>query len=132
MILNIVAVTVEFDAAFTLLQQVGNCTHEHIALVWIMWIVMIILYSTAIVVNRIKGWCKSDNDNKINFACCIIIWMILLVIAFAFYLISDNRQPLECYHHTLSITSTRLSFVLISSCIFIVLICTICCIPCCD
>lgn len=127
-ILNIVVVTTEFDAWFTLLQTVGDCSTEHITLVWTMWIAMIMLYTAAMFMSGIRGWyeCGDENnpelcgsDMKIHLVCGILI-KILIVMAFAFYLISDNRQPLECCQSPHGITIIRLIFVTFSFFVYLV------------
>lgn len=122
-ILNIVVVTTEFDAWFTLLQTLEDCSTEQcITLVWILCLVMILLYTVAMSMSGIRGWWAHGEEKELDITDLVngILIVFFLTVAFAFYLISDNRQPLDCYASPYSINFVRLVFVIISSFVYLV------------
>ena len=119
-ILNVVVVTIEFDSWFTIIQTVGDCSiqsNAQLVSAWILWSVMIIIYSTLMAVSGILGYYNDKNKNGNNDEkdlCFGIVIMVALVVGFGLYLLSDNAQPIDCYISFRNRSIMKLSFLLFS------------------
>ena len=132
-IFDVVVVTIEFDSWFTLIQSMGDCSSDHIIPVWTLWVAMVIMYAAVATLSGIRGLFKNCDDKKVTDErigidlTCGIILIIAITVAFVFYLLSDNTQPLDCYPGSSAQSGSilRLIFVILSGVIYLVCFFTI-------
>ena len=97
--MNTLVLTTELDSWFTMVQSTNDCSSQ-LKWVWTMWMLMIAVYTVLLLTNSIFGLHTSENyhDKDPNCqSCCGTCMIAFIVIAFALYLLGDNRQPLDCY-----------------------------------
>lgn len=93
---NVLTLTTEFDAWFTLIQHFNDCSIQ-VYLVWVLWICMVCLFLFFLicVFSCTIGRCWDDYD---KWAVVVSIPLIICIVTtFSLYLLGDNRQPLDCY-----------------------------------
>lgn len=98
---NVLTLTTEFDAWFTLIQAYNDCSSQ-VYIVWGLWICIVVIYSVFLVLIFIFTLhYKEDYQTEpagykiILLKLIICIWIVLF---FSLYLLGDNRQPLDCYN----------------------------------
>ena len=97
-ILNVVVVTIEFDSWFTLIQTMGDCSTPQLVSAWILWTVMLTMYTIVMVASGVTGYhSDKDTNNGLCDFCFGIVIIVALSLGFGLYLLSDNAQPLDCY-----------------------------------
>ena len=93
---NTLVLTTEFDSWFTMIQATRDCSSQ---LNWVlaMFLLMIIGYITHMLINSILEMNTNNRKHPFQyFSGGCMVFFIVLNFAFAFYLLGDNRQPLEC------------------------------------
>ena len=92
---NTLVLTTEFDSWFTMVQATSDCSSQ---LNWVvaMFMLMIIGYVTHMLISSILELNIKDRKDC-NFQFSVGGYMVYFIaFAFVFYLLGDNRQPLEC------------------------------------
>lgn len=111
-VIHALMVITDFDSWFTLIQSTNDCSIQ-LKWVWAMWVVIIALYMVYMLIRSTIG-CYKNSDGAI----CAYPVMIFIMIAFLFYLLGDNRQPLDCHLVGYSRSSLKLFFLICAFCIF--------------
>ena len=112
-------VTVEFEVWFTVIQRTGTCSQTQLALVWTVWVMMIIVYGLVLIA-RITVHIHATHNTWRHHVVGIIIGILVLT-AFGLYLLGDNMQPLDCYQDLVSdkeISIIKLCFLCVSLILF--------------
>ena len=114
---NIAVLIIKFDSWYTIIQSAGICTSQiQLVLVWFLWFLLSFGVYSILVAIRIYLYFKSYHHKKHNNYQSNILYgfimSVVFLIAFAFSLLGDNNQPLDCYQQESSIV--RLCFILVS------------------
>ena len=115
--INALVLTTELDSWFTMVQSTNNCSSQ-LKWVWAMWFLMIAVYTALLVINGVVGFSTGYRDSGAFQGCCGGLVVVFTVITFGFYLLGDNRQPLDCYLSNAARSSTKLLFVIIAGIIY--------------
>ena len=114
---NIAVLIIKFDSWYTIIQSAGICTSQiQLGLIWFLWFLLSFGVYSILVAISIYLYFKSHRQKKHNNYQSNILYgfimSVVFLIAFAFSLLGDNNQPLDCYQQESSIV--RLCFILVS------------------
>jgi hypothetical protein len=121
-IMSTLLLTTELDSWFTMVQATTDCSSQ-LKWVWATWILLIVVYAVHISTNSISGVVcgnQDEADTQCYGGACMIVF---LVIAFAMYLLGDNRQPLDCYPiSAFGRSAVKLLFIVLAATIYVIIL----------